>query len=117
MPRAFSGLGHHHFPPRNDPPNCGILAHPPGEPADLKQGSRKPSGKTAAEGFDLSAEHGTYIRAAVDSTMADFEDAVPEAAAREGRASFIITRNAADFTKSQVPTLEPETFLRLLDNV
>jgi len=49
--------------------------------------------------------------------MADFEDAVPEAAAREGRASFIITRNAADFTKSQVPTLEPETFLRLLDNV
>ena len=49
---------------------------------------------------------------ALDSPLADFEDALQVAAATACGAQFIITRNERDFKKSAVPALSPDVFLR-----
>ena len=49
--------------------------------------------------------------AAVDSGMADFEDALQLAAAVACHADVLITRNTSDFKASQIPVMTPEEFL------
>ncbi|MCR5040833.1 MAG: PIN domain-containing protein [Clostridia bacterium] len=44
----------------------------------------------------------------------DYEDALQAAAAKNAAASYIITRNTADFERSAVPAITPQEFLRLL---
>lgn len=51
------------------------------------------------------------IRAALQSSIADFEDAVTSEAANAADVEVIVTRNIADFTDSSVPAVLPEEFL------
>jgi hypothetical protein len=51
------------------------------------------------------------IRAALQSSMADFEDAVTSEAANASGVELIVTRNTPDFAASPVPAVSPEEFL------
>jgi hypothetical protein len=50
----------------------------------------------------------------LQSTIADFEDAVTSAAANAAGLEIIVTRNISDFTTSLVPAMLPEEFLATL---
>ena len=54
------------------------------------------------------------IRAALQSVIADFEDAVTSKAANAAGAAVIVTRNTSDFAASSVPAALPEEFLAML---
>ena len=49
---------------------------------------------------------------AVDSHIADLEDAFQTAVALSWKADFIVTRNLADFRKAPVPAISPAAFLK-----
>ena len=51
------------------------------------------------------------IRAALQSSMTDFEDAVTSEAANAAGLEVILTRNTPDFVGSVIPALLPEEFL------
>lgn len=51
------------------------------------------------------------IRAALQSSMADFEDAVTSEAANAAGVEVIVTRNTPDFVASAIPAVLPEEFL------
>ncbi|WAS06236.1 PIN domain-containing protein [Gloeomargaritales cyanobacterium VI4D9] len=53
------------------------------------------------------------IRAALQSPMADFEDAVTSEAANAAGVEVIVTRNTPDFLASVIPALLPEEFLAM----
>lgn len=50
------------------------------------------------------------IRQALSEPFKDFEDAVTHAAAREAKASVIVTRNVSNFAKGTIPAVLPEVF-------
>ena len=50
------------------------------------------------------------IRAALGERWDDFEDCIVWQAARKVRADYLITRNVADFARSDVPALSPAAF-------
>lgn len=52
------------------------------------------------------------LQAALSSPMTDFEDGVIAQAALACTASLILTRNPKDFTKSPVPAISPEDYLK-----
>ena len=54
------------------------------------------------------------IRAALQSFMIDFEDAVTSEAAKVAGAEIIVTRNTSDFTTSSIPAILPEEFLKII---
>ena len=54
------------------------------------------------------------IRAALQSSMTDFEDAVSSEAANAVGVEIIVTRNKSDFVASSVPAMLPEEFLAAL---
>ena len=54
------------------------------------------------------------LRAALTSSVKDYEDAVVEQAAILSGAQTIITRNIKDFKLSRVPAVTPEDYLALL---
>ena len=54
------------------------------------------------------------IRQALQSSIADFEDAVTSAAASVAGLEMIVTRNTSDFVTSSVPAIRPEEFLATL---
>jgi len=54
------------------------------------------------------------IRAALQSSMTDFEDAVSSEAANAVGVEIIVTRNKSDFVASSVPAMLPEEFLATL---
>ena len=54
------------------------------------------------------------IRQALQSSIADFEDAVTSAAANAAGLEMIVTRNTSDFVTSSVPAIMPEEFLATL---
>ncbi len=54
------------------------------------------------------------IRQALQSSIADFEDAVTSAAANVEGLEMIVTRNTSDFITSSVPAITPEEFLATL---
>lgn len=49
---------------------------------------------------------------ALDSPLADFEDALQSAAAKKCSAEYIITRNTKHYKKSIVPAITPQQFLK-----
>ena len=53
------------------------------------------------------------IRAALQSPIADFEDAVVSEAASLAEVDVIVTRNISDFAASIVPAVLPEEFLSM----
>jgi predicted nucleic-acid-binding protein len=54
---------------------------------------------------------GEVIRAALQSSMADFEDAVTSEAANAEGIEVIVTRNTSDFEDSAIPAVLPAEFL------
>ena len=54
------------------------------------------------------------IRQALNSPIADFEDAVTSAAALTAGLEIIVTRNTPDFVASLVPAMLPDEFLTML---
>ena len=54
------------------------------------------------------------IRAALQSPITDFEDAVTSEAAKAMGLEIIVSRNTSDFVNSSVPTMLPEDFLAAL---
>lgn len=56
------------------------------------------------------------IMLAASSDMPDFEDAVLAYAALRHHASYIVTRNAADFAQSPVPPIDVDGYLDLLES-
>lgn len=54
------------------------------------------------------------IRAAISSPVADFEDAVMDAAAQAEKIEIIVTRNIKDFCQSETQAMPPEAFLQTL---
>ncbi len=57
------------------------------------------------------------IRQALQSSIADFEDAVTSAAASVAGLEMIVTRNTSDFVTSSVPAVMPEEFLATLSEL
>lgn len=53
------------------------------------------------------------IRAALQSAMTDFEDAVTSEAANAAGIEFIVTRNTPDFAASAIPAVLPAEFLAM----
>lgn len=53
------------------------------------------------------------IRAALQSSMTDFEDAVTSEAANAAGVEVIVTRNTSDFAASVIPAVLPEAFLAM----
>jgi predicted nucleic acid-binding protein len=53
---------------------------------------------------------------ALDSPLADYEDAVLAEAARKGKLECIITRNTEDFANTPVPIRTPAEFLQQVQN-
>lgn len=51
------------------------------------------------------------IRAALQSSITDFEDAVTSEAAKVMGLDIIITRNVSDFVNSSIPAMLPDNFL------
>ena len=63
----------------------------------------------------LQMDKGVVI-SALNSKFKDFEDALQNfAATRSGEIDVIITRNAKDYSKSQIAVLTPEDFIKSLD--
>ena len=64
---------------------------------------------------DLNAEK--IISAIDNEEFADFEDCLQEECAVEAVADYIVTRNPDDYKKSRVKVIEPDEFIKLLQNV
>lgn len=56
------------------------------------------------------------IRAALQSPIADFEDAVTSKVANAIGVEIIVTRNISDYANSTIPAMLPEDFLATLNN-
>ncbi len=64
--------------------------------------------------LDVANVTDEVIRAALQSSMTDFEDAVTSEAANTAGLDVIVTRNTPDFVASVIPALLPEAFLVML---
>ncbi|MEO0377489.1 MAG: PIN domain-containing protein [Cyanobacteria bacterium P01_A01_bin.17] len=71
---------------------------------------------TLFQHLQVAAVTDEVIRAALQSAMTDFEDAVTSEAARMAGVENIVTRNSSDFLNSNVPSLLPAEFLALLSS-
>ena len=58
---------------------------------------------------------GADISYALDEQWQDFEDCLLWRAAKKVKADYIVTRNAADFTRSDIPTLTPGEFFSTME--
>lgn len=82
---------------------------------------RQVSSKAARELMSRLLQHiqvasvtNEVIQAALQSSIADFEDAVTSEAANTAGLEVIVTRNTSDFIASSVPAVLPEEFLVML---
>jgi predicted nucleic acid-binding protein len=64
--------------------------------------------------FRIAPVKESTLRLALESQIADFEDAVQYGAAKEVGAEFIISRNVGHYKKSEVPATTPDLFLATL---
>ena len=51
------------------------------------------------------------FRKAMSLGISDYEDAVVAASAEASKCDYIVTRNLADFAKSNIPAVQPAEFL------
>ena len=65
------------------------------------------------EHLQIASVTDEVIRAALQSSMADFEDAVTSEAANAAGLEVIVTRNTTDFVASAIPAVSPEEFLAM----
>lgn len=59
----------------------------------------------------VGVNHDEVLRAIRMKDFKDFEDCLQDRCARNVGAKYIITRNVADFSNSEVPAVSPEDFL------
>jgi predicted nucleic acid-binding protein len=64
--------------------------------------------------FAIAAVNRPVLTAALESGVADFEDAVIDAAAHYADADAIVTRNGKDFDRATRPIYTPDDLLRIL---
>ena len=71
------------------------------------------------ETFRIVAVSEANIHEALDLKWDDFEDCVQYTSGKSINANYIITRNAKDFTKSQITAMSPKEFLDMVthDNI
>jgi predicted nucleic acid-binding protein len=65
--------------------------------------------------FEIAPVNRSVIEEALQSKIADFEDAVVEQAGRLSGAEAIITRNVKDFRGSTIKALDPTEFLATME--
>lgn len=65
--------------------------------------------------FSSVAPDQQILNQAIDSDIPDFEDAIQFFSAQRAGADYLLTRNAPDFPKTQLPVLAPDEFLVLRD--
>jgi predicted nucleic acid-binding protein len=65
--------------------------------------------------FEIAPVNRPVLAAALESGLADFEDAVLHEAACQASAQAIVTRNPSDFKRAVLPTYSPEELCRTLD--
>ncbi|MEB3356954.1 MAG: PIN domain-containing protein [Synechococcales bacterium] len=65
------------------------------------------------EHLQIASVTDEVIRAALQSSMTDFEDAVTSEAANAAGLEVIVTRNTPDFVASAIPAVLPEEFLAM----
>lgn len=61
-----------------------------------------------------NAQHRDVINALLRNDFPDFEDCLQDECAKQVNASYIITRNIADFSTSDTPALTPVEFLKII---
>lgn len=61
--------------------------------------------------FEIIGVDAQIINQAIDSSFADFEDAIQHACALRAGATHLITRDLADFRRSDVPAVTPDSYL------
>ncbi len=67
--------------------------------------------------FRIVAPDEQIINQSIDAGFSDFEDAVQFHSAIRSKASYLITRNPADFPRSPISILSPGEFLAVLGGV
>ena len=60
------------------------------------------------------ASHEQILEAIDNIQFKDFEDCLQDRCAKNVGAKYIVTRNAADFSNSEVPAISPEDFLTVM---
>jgi len=61
--------------------------------------------------FEIAEVDAQIIRQAIDSAFGDFEDAIQHACAIRAGATHFVTRDLADFRRSEVPVVAPDVYL------
>jgi predicted nucleic acid-binding protein len=61
--------------------------------------------------FEVAPVDGEGINLAIESRIADFEDAVQHSCAVQSRALCIVTRDERHFGRSTIPVISPDAFL------
>lgn len=61
--------------------------------------------------FEITEVDAQIINQAIDSDFADFEDAIQYACALRANATHLVTRDLADFRRSEVPAVSPDGYL------
>ncbi len=64
--------------------------------------------------FDTIEVDSQIINQAIDCNFADFEDAIQHACAVRAGATHLVTRDLADFRRSEVPVVAPDAYLKTL---
>ena len=62
----------------------------------------------------VGIEHDEVLKAIQSANFKDFEDCLQDRCAKSIGASYIITRNVADFSGSEVLAILPEDFLKII---
>lgn len=83
----------------------------------------KEAGKAAAsksvglleEKLQIAPTNGEAIRKALSAGFSDIEDAVQYMLALENRCEVIITRNLKDYSKSKIPVMSAEQYLKTIE--
>lgn len=65
--------------------------------------------------FEIALVNRSVLSMAVDGSFSDFEDGVLYESARRVGAEFIVTRNASDFEKAEIPVYSPDDLNALID--
>lgn len=66
--------------------------------------------------FTVIETNDIILSKALFSEICDYEDAVIDAAAQEGRVDYIITRNIEDFESGKIKAISPSEYLRLFES-
>lgn len=61
--------------------------------------------------------HQGVLEALEKEDFKDFEDCLQDECAKEVGADYIVTRNVADFGSSEIKAVEPEVFLKILQDI